>query len=76
MGRTGKTALARLGVLIGVKRKETQGFKAMTPILASGPHECWPAILAGNPLKRAAVLSTQLEKVLQVKMVLDLLRGP
>lgn len=35
-----------------------------------------PAILAGNPLRRAAVLSTQLEKVLLVKMVLDLLRGP
>lgn len=35
-----------------------------------------PAILAGNPLRRAAELSMQLEKVLQVKMVLDLLRGP
>lgn len=70
MGRTGRllvdtgTALARLGVLIGTKKKETQGFKAMTPILASGPHECWTcySCLPGHPLRRAAVLSMQLEK--------------
>lgn len=59
-------ALARLGVLIGMKKKETQGFKVMTPILASGPHECWTcySCLPGpsHPLRRAAVLSTQLDK--------------
>lgn len=55
-------ALARLGVLIGMK-KETQVFKAMTPILASGPRECWTCLPGpSNPLRRVAVLSTQLEK--------------
>lgn len=46
-GKTGRAlvdtgmALARLGgVLISMEKKETQSFKVMTPILASGRQEC------------------------------------